>query len=180
MELFRWGNFSTLHLFRSHLIIRADRGGSRPRLYVRDSTLLHDDLHDLHRVRKCCGRDGQREMLHCLHDDRLLPPLRRHLRARDDHHPQHDPGHGQVSRDAGRGEGVHDPERGAEEPDGESSGLRCVQVDEHQGSGAGQSAQYLSKGYEGRHLRSPQQVKLELSVLHISKIDTMLFFKFNL
>ena len=104
MELFRWGNFSTLHLFRSHLIIRADRGGSRPRLYVRDSTLLHDDLHDLHRVRKCCGRDGQREMLHCLHDDRLLPPLRRHLRARDDHHPQHDPRHGQVPRHAGRGQ----------------------------------------------------------------------------
>jgi hypothetical protein len=34
-------------------------------------------------------------------DDYIEPAVRRHLWSRDHHHPQHDPGHGQVPRDVG-------------------------------------------------------------------------------
>ncbi len=47
---------------------------------------------------------------------------------------------------------VHDPERGAEEPDGAGDGLRGVQVDQHQGGRAGEDPRHLSQGHAGRHL----------------------------
>jgi hypothetical protein len=55
---------------------------------------------------------------------------------------------------------VHDPERGAEEPDGAGDGLRGVQVDQHQGGRAGEDTRHLSQGHAGRHLCPSQQVPI--------------------
>ena len=132
-------------------IVTPDRGRARAWVDVRDRALLHHDLHDLHRLRERGGGHRHGEDLHTLHDDRygvwcvVMAPdhvpvcgsvessVRGHLRSRDHHHPQHDAGHGQVPRDAGRGAGVHDPQRGPAQPHREGRGLRGLQVDQHQG-----------------------------------------------
>ena len=43
-----------------------------------------------------------------LHDDHLVAAVRRHLRPRHHHHPQHDGRHSKIPRDAQLGQGVHD------------------------------------------------------------------------
>jgi len=63
---------------------------------------------------------------------------------------------------------VHDPERGAEEPDGAGDGLRGVQVDQHQGGRAGEDPRHLSQGHAGRHLCSSQQVLVNRSMSYIA------------
>ncbi len=57
-----------------------------------------------------------------------------------------------------RVQAVHGAEWGAQEPDGAGDGLRGVQVDQHQGGGAGEDPRHLPQGYAGGHLCPSQQV----------------------
>ena len=90
--------------------------------------VFHDDVPHFHRIRQRGRRDrhGEGEFtddFHLLklkpiqfanqgvlplHDDHLLAAVRRHLRPRHHHHPQHDGRHRKVPRDAQLGQGVHD------------------------------------------------------------------------
>lgn len=132
------------------------------RINVCHCSILHHDMHDFYWVWKCCCWHGSWEGFCIVHDDHLITSVCSYFWPCHYHHPQHDSRHSKVPWNAGWCEGVHDSEWGSQKPDGKSDGLYCLKMDEHQGGGAGQSAQYLSKGHASRYLCSSQQVRLVL------------------